>query len=266
LFFGEVLRFLRPPRGIDKFAFAATCRELALAGRLIIGWLASIGAQDLIFGQRDETMSTLATVHLVDDDPEFLAATRRFVRSVGFQAVAFSSVADLLAHVSADTRGCVIADMVMPDMSGLELQQLLTRRGIMMPVVFLTGQGNIPSSVQAMRDGAVDFIEKLAPREQLTAAIACALDRDAESHLKRTKIAERQRKFSTLTQREREVLSLLVQGNRNKVIAGKLGITERTIKHYRRTISDKLGVESVAQLTTMVGDADLMIAPGSPRL
>ena len=115
-----------------------------------------------------EAMSTIGTVHLVDDDPEFLAATRRFVRSAGFPVASFSSVADLMAQVSAETRGCVIADLVMPEVSGLELQQLLTRQGVLMPVVFLTGQGNIPSSVQAMRGGAIDFIEKLAPDRKST--------------------------------------------------------------------------------------------------
>jgi FixJ family two-component response regulator len=202
-------------------------------------------------------MSTSGTVHLVDDDAEFLAATRRFVRSAGFPVAIFSSVADLLAQVSAETRGCVIADLVMPEVSGLELQQLLTRQGVLMPVVFLTGQGNIPSSVQAMRGGAIDFIEKLAPREQLTAAITRALERDAEAHVARAKLAERRRRFAMLTERERDVLRLVVRGQRNKQIAGTLGVTERTVKHYRGVISTKLGVHSVAQLAIMASEARL---------
>ena len=202
-------------------------------------------------------MSTIGTVHLVDDDPEFLTATRRFVRSAGFPVAIFSSVADLLAQVSAETRGCVIADLVMPEVGGLELQQLLTRQGVLMPVVFLTGQGNIPSSVQAMRDGAIDFIEKLAPKEELTAAIMRALERDAEVHLARAKLAERRRRFAMLTEREREVLELVVRGQRNKQIAGALGVTERTVKHYRGVISTKLGVHSVAQLAILASEASL---------
>jgi two-component system, LuxR family, response regulator FixJ len=202
-------------------------------------------------------MSTIGTVHLVDDDPDFLAATRRFVRFAGFPVAIFSSVADLLAQVSAETRGCVIADLVMPEVSGLELQQLLTRQGVLMPVVFLTGQGNIPSSVQAMRGGAIDFIEKLAPREQLTAAIKRALERDAEVQLARARLAERRRRFAMLTEREREVLGLVVRGQRNKQIAGTLGVTERTVKHYRGVISTKLGVRSVAQLAIMANEASL---------
>ena len=202
-------------------------------------------------------MSTLGTVHLIDDDPDFLAATRRFVRSAGFPVASFSSVADLLAQVSAETRGCVIADLVMPEIGGLELQQLLTRQGVLMPVVFLTGHGNIPSSVQAMRGGAIDFIEKLAPKEELTAAITRALERDAEVHLARAKLAERRRRFATLTEREREVLGLVVRGQRNKQIAGTLGVTERTVKHYRGVISTKLGVHSVAQLAILASEASL---------
>ena len=210
-------------------------------------------------------MSTTGTVHLVDDDAEFLAATCRFVRSAGFPVASFSSVAALLAQVSAETHGCVVADLVMPELGGLELQQLLTRQGVLMPVVFLTGQGNIPSSVRAMRGGAIDFIEKLAPKEELTAAITRALERDAEVHLARAKLAERRRRFDMLTDREREVLVLVVRGQRNKQIAGALGVTERTVKHYRGAISTKLGVHSVAQLAILASEASLgREAPGSP--
>ena len=217
-------------------------------------------------GLMGHAMSTIGTVHLVDDDPEFLAAARRFVRFAGFPVATFSSVAELLAQVSAETRGCVIADLVMPEVSGLELQQLLIGRGVMMPVVFLTGHGDIPSSVQAMRGGALDFIEKLAPKEQLTAAITQALERDAQAHLAHARRAERQSRFATLTDREREVLVLVVRGQRNKQIAATLGVTERTVKHYRGTISTKLGVHSVAQLVILASEASLETGtPTSPR-
>jgi two-component system, LuxR family, response regulator FixJ len=202
-------------------------------------------------------MNTLRTVHLIDDDPDFLAATRRFVRSAGFPVASFSSVADLLAQVSAETRGCVIADLIMPEVGGLELQRLLTRQGVFMPVVFLTGHGNIPSSVQAMRGGAMDFIEKLAPKEELVSAIRRALQQDAEVHLARAKLAERRRRFASLTEREREVLGLVLRGQRNKQIAGTLGVTERTVKHYRGVISTKVGVHSVAQLAILTSEASL---------
>jgi FixJ family two-component response regulator len=202
-------------------------------------------------------MGTLATVHLVDDDPEFLAATSRLVRKRGFQVATHPSVDDLLANVSPETRGCVIADLVMPEVSGLELQAMLTKRGVTMPVVFLSGHGDIASSVRAMRSGAVDFLEKLAPQEQLLAAIVRALERDAETHNARTRLEERRSRFATLTARERTVLALVMRGDRNKQIAGSLGLTERTVKAHRAAITAKLGVHSVAELAILASEARL---------
>jgi FixJ family two-component response regulator len=211
-------------------------------------------------------MGTSAIVHLVDDDPEFLSAISRFVRRGGFQVATHASVDELLAEVSPETRGCVIADLVMPGASGLELQALLSKRGVMMPVVFLTGHGDIPSSVQAMRGGAVDFLEKLAPKEQLIGAIVRALERDAETHSARARLEERRRRFATLTERERTVLALVVRGDRNKQIAGTLGVTERTIKLHRAAITAKLGVHSVAQMVALASEArletDIPVPPG----
>jgi FixJ family two-component response regulator len=211
-------------------------------------------------------MNPLTTVHLVDDDPLFLAATSRFVRKGGFAVATYASVADLLAHVSSETRGCVIADLVMPEIGGLELQGLLTERGVMMPVVFLTGHGDIPSTVEAMRSGAIDFLQKVALKEKLMPAIVRALKRDAEAQVERTKLEEHRRRFATLTEREREVLERVVRGKRNKQIAGDLGIAERTVKSHRAAIRDKLGVHSVAQLTLLASEACLgMDPPTSPR-
>jgi len=211
-------------------------------------------------------VDTLPTVHLVDDDAAFLAATSKLVRKSGFPVAPHSSVDELLSRVSSKTRGCVIADLVMPGVSGLELQALLTQRGVMMPVVFLTGHGDIPSSVQAMRSGAVDFLEKLVPKEQLLAAIVRALQRDAEAHAARTLLEERQRRFATLTERERTVLALVVRGDRNKQIAGFLGVTERTVKAHRAAITAKLGIHSVAQMAILASEAHLeMHAPAPPR-
>jgi FixJ family two-component response regulator len=207
-------------------------------------------------------MSTKATVHLVDDDLEFLAATSRLVRRGGFDVATHPSVEHLLRHVSPDTRGCVIADLVMPDVNGLELPALLTKSGVTMPVVFLTGQGDIPSSVQAMRGGAVDFLEKLAPGQQLLAAIARALESDAEAHNSRRRLEERRNRFATLTARERTVLALVVRGDRNKQIAAYLGVSERTVKLHRAAITTKLDVHSVAQLVILASEAHL--EPGAP--
>jgi len=198
-----------------------------------------------------------ATVHLVDDDPSFLTALSRLIRAAGFPVAVYESATDLLAHISPATRGCVVADLDMPGVSGLELQALLTERGIAMPVVFLTGHGDIPSSVRAMRSGAVDFLEKRTPRERLLEAIAHALSQDAEAQLVRTRLEEHRRRFAALTEREREVLELVVRGKMNKQIAATLGIHERTVKLHRTAITSKLGVHSVAQLAVLANEARL---------
>jgi two-component system, LuxR family, response regulator FixJ len=210
-------------------------------------------------------MGSVAFVHLVDDDPAFLAAMSRFLRAAGLSVMACESASELLCRVSAQTRGCVVADLEMPGISGLELQALLVDREVGMPVVFLTGHGDIPSSVRAMREGAVDFLEKLAPREQLMAAIGCALERDAQSHAERVRLEERRRRLSALTEREREVLGLVVRGKLNKQIAAVLGIHERTVKLHRTAITGKLGVHAVAQLAVLASEARLFETDGGPR-
>ena len=209
-------------------------------------------------------MASATTVHLVDDDPSFLTALSRFIRAAGFPVAVYTSAAELLASISPATRGCVVADLDMPGLSGLELQTLLPERGIAMPVVFLTGRGDISSSVRAMRSGAVDFLEKLAPSDQLLAAVTSALERDAEAQHARTTLVERRRRFDALTAREREVLLLVVRGKMNKQIAAALGIHERTVKLHRTAITSKLGVHSVAQLAVLTSEAKLAIdAPRS---
>jgi FixJ family two-component response regulator len=203
-------------------------------------------------------MESSATVHLVDDDHAFLAGMLRFLRAAGFPVTACDSGTELLSRVSPATRGCVVADLAMPGISGLELQALLTGSGVTMPIVFLTGHGDIPSSVRAMRAGAVDFLEKLAPREQLMEAITRALARDAEMYAARVRLAERRRKLATLTDRERQVFALVVAGKMNKQIASTLGINERTVKLHRTAITTKLGVRAVAQLALLAGEAQVL--------
>jgi FixJ family two-component response regulator len=202
-------------------------------------------------------MRGASTVHLVDDDPAFLTAMSRFLRAADFEVLQCDSALSLLAQVSVQTRGCVVADLDMPAINGLDLQDQLAARGVAMPVVFLTGHGDIPSSVRAMRQGAVDFLEKVASQEQLVAAIARALARDAQMHAEREKLEERRRRFASLTEREREVLALVVQGKINKQIAAMLGIHERTVKLHRTAITAKLGVRAAAQLAILVSEAHL---------
>jgi FixJ family two-component response regulator len=194
-------------------------------------------------------------VHLVDDDESCLRSTARMLAAEGFRVSAHSSGASLLDAVTSSARGCVVADLHMPGMDGLELQATLSRCDVLMPLVFLSGQGDIPSTVRAMQGGAVDFIEKLAPRDQLFAAIRRALERDAAEHEQRARALELRQRFDGLSRREQEVLREVLRGQMNKQIAATLGISERTVKLHRTSIKAKIGVHSAARLATLARDA-----------
>jgi two-component system response regulator FixJ len=202
----------------------------------------------------------LATVHLVDDDPSFLLAQSRMLRAAGFPVSTFESAARLLACITPADRGCVVTDLWMPDMGGLELQAALYSAGSVLPIVFLTGNADIPSTVHAIRAGATDFLEKTASQESLLDAIRRALLSDASSHETRCQAVELRQRFSRLTPREREVLQHVVTGSMNKQIAARLDIHERTVKLHRTAITVKLGVHSTALLAVMARDAGFAAA------
>ncbi len=199
-------------------------------------------------------------VRIVDDDPSFLTATSRLLRASGFAVKTFSSASEFLAQLDADTPGCVVADLQMPGMNGLDLQSALARSRNPVPVLFLTGHADIPSSVIAMRSGAEDFLEKRAPKEKLLDAVRRALARDAQEREERNRQRELRARFDMLTQREIEVLAHVVQGRLNKQIAGDLGIHERTVKLHRTAITTKLAVQSVAELTRLTDEAGIFTA------
>jgi FixJ family two-component response regulator len=199
-------------------------------------------------------------VSIVDDDAPFLAATSRLLRASGFTVRTFSSARDFLAQRDDGAPGCVLADMQMPGMNGLELQAALAQSPNPVPILFLTGHGDIPSSVRAMRDGAEDFLEKRAPKEQLLAAVERALARDWRERQARARQHELRTRFAALSSRELEVLGHVVQGRLNKQIAGDLGIHERTVKLHRTAITTKLRVQSVAELTRLTHEAGLFTA------
>lgn len=201
--------------------------------------------------------TTGARVYLVDDDEAFLSALSRLLRLKGFDVAAFESASALLAAIGKDARGCVVADLDMPGVSGFVLQQRLAASASPLPIVFLTGHGDIPGSVQAMRGGAVDFLEKRAPQEDLLRAIGVALERDALESAQRLRRNEIQRRFALLTPRELEVLRIVVEGRMNKEIAAALDIGERTVKLHRTSISRKIGVHSAAKLATLAKEAGL---------
>ena len=196
-------------------------------------------------------------IHVVDDDASFLRAVSRLLRASGFQVKTFDSAAAFLAQLDGDTQGCVIADLQMPGLSGLELQDALVKTGIAIPVIFLTGVGDIPSTVRAMRCGAEDFLDKRSPKKELLDAVNRALIRDARERAQRARLHELRAPFDTLTPRDREVLAHVLSGELNKQIARNLGIDERSVKRHRTSIMTKLQVESVAELTHLVHAAGL---------
>ena len=192
-----------------------------------------------------------ATVHVVDDDESFLRAVTRLLRASGFEVKTYASASEFLDQPLEQARGCVISDLQMPGMDGLGLQEAMAKAGHTMPLLFLTGNGDIPSTVSAMKQGAVDFLEKRAPKEELFAAVCRALADDQALHAQRLRRREMRTRFAALTEREKEVLAEVVQGKMNKEIAADLGIHERTVKLHRTAITTKLQVQSVAELTRL---------------
>jgi len=201
--------------------------------------------------------ATVPVVHVVDDDTSFLTAMSRLLRANGFTVKTYSSAQAFLAQRDAEAPGCVLADLRMPEMNGLDLQSALAQTSNPLPILFLTGHGDIPTSVQAMRNGAEDFLEKRAPKEKLLDAVARALARDFREREARDRLVELRALFDTLTEREREVLAHVVQGRLNKQIAWDLGIHERTVKLHRTAITAKLKVRSVAELTHLTQEAGI---------
>jgi FixJ family two-component response regulator len=187
-------------------------------------------------------------IYVVDDDASFLTAVTRLLRAGGHAAKTFASADEFVKNPPPDSPGCIIADLHMPGMNGLDLQDSLSRTGVPLPVIFLTGHGDIPTSVHAMRNGAEDFLTKPVNREKLFDAVQRALARNLREREARTKQRERRALYDTLTPREREVLAHVVQGQLNKQIAADLDTVERTIKAHRAKLMAKLQAQSVAEL------------------
>ncbi len=199
---------------------------------------------------------TEMTVYVVDDD----AATRRSIvflaESVGWRTEACASAEDFLASLRDDPCGCLILDIRMPTMSGLELQQVLRRRLPALPIIFITGHGDVSMAVQAMKDGATDFIEKPFRDQQLLDAIAHAMRECARSRAAASRQAEHRRVLEALTQREREVAALVARGLSNKLIARELAISDKTVQVHRAHVLEKMGVHSAAELAQVLIRAD----------
>ncbi len=200
---------------------------------------------------RHSPLQTPATVFVVDDDASFRTAVTRLLRAAGYEVRGYASASEFLAAGPDDAPGCVLVDLRMPGESGLDLQSALAQAENPMPVILLTGHGDIPTTVDAMRHGAVDFLTKPVKKEILYDAVERALARDADERKHRARIGELRACFEALTPREREVLAHVIAGKLNKQIAFDLDISERTIKAHRASIRDKLGVDSVAQLVRL---------------
>jgi len=193
-------------------------------------------------------MTAPITVHIVEDDPSMRASLARLVGDGGYQLALFASAEDFLAVATPDLAGCVLLDLRLPGLSGLELQERLVERGCLLPVVFLTAHGDLPAGVRAMKQGAVDFLEKPVPADTLFAAIAAAVARDAVARRNREDAADLTARVASLSPREREVWLRVVRGQLNKQIAYDLGIVERTVKLHRAAAMTKLGAASLAEM------------------
>ncbi len=197
-----------------------------------------------------------STVFVVDDDEAVRASLRLLLKSVGLPATAYSSAQEFLAGYDPRHPGCVVLDVRMPGMSGLELQQMLNVRGATIPVIFITGHGDIPMAVEAMQHGAFDFLQKPFRDQDLLDRVQRALEGD---HRTRQELKEKDRirdRLTSLTPREHEVLALITRGKPNKVVAADLGVSQRTVEIHRARVMEKMGASSFAQLVRMVLDTE----------
>jgi len=195
----------------------------------------------------------LPTILVIDDDASFRKALERLLRSAGYNVRTFPSPEAFLSPLPEDEPGCILLDLSMPGLNGLELQEILARSDRTWPIIFISGHGDIPSSVKAMKAGAADFLTKPCEDQDLLDRIEQALAQNAVTRAERAELMELRARDAMLTPREHEVFCWVVTGLLNKQIAVQLGTTERTIKAHRSKVMEKLGVESVAELVHFAG-------------
>ena len=192
-----------------------------------------------------------AIVHVVDDDASMREALQNLCHSIGIEARTYATARDFLTTAVSDAPGCLVIDIRLPDMNGLDFQAQLTQTGVRLPVVVMTGYGDIPMSVRAMKSGAVDFLPKPFNDQDMLDAVLAAIERDRQQRAVDRDISKVRERFETLSAREQQVMQLVTVGKLNKQVAGDLGISEVTVKVHRAAVMRKMGARSLADLIRM---------------
>jgi FixJ family two-component response regulator len=192
-----------------------------------------------------------AIVHVVDDDPSMREALQDLFLSIGLETRTYATARDFLATAVSDAPGCLVIDIRLPDMNGLDFQLQLTQTGVRLPVVMMTGYGDIPMSVRAMKHGAVDFLPKPFKDQDMLDAVLAAIERDRQRRAVDGDVSKMRERFGTLSPREQQVMLLVTTGKMNKQVAGDLGISEITVKIHRAAVMRKMGARTLADLIRM---------------